>query len=106
MALLDVNALTLEEIEMMEEHTGLLIEELMTVPKGQKRPSTKVLICFVWVLKHREDPLFTIEKARQLTMDEMTELINDQDVEPTAGEKRRTKKPATPDPSGAVTANV
>ena len=103
MALLDIDSLTLGEIETIEDETGLLIEELMQSAPGKSRPSTKVLRCLVWAVRHRQDPSFTMEQARELNIEQMNTLI---DVAPSAGAARRTNKPATSDPSAAVTANA
>lgn len=103
MALLDIDSLTLAEIEAIEDETGLLIEELMTLAEGKSRPATKVLRCLVWAVKHREDPAFTMDAARNMTLDDMSAIVA---VDESAGVKRRTKKPATPDPSVAATPNA
>lgn len=103
MGLLDVDSLTLGEVETIEDETGLLIEELMNNAAGKSRPPTRVLRCLVWVVQHRNDPTFTMEQARGLNVDEMNAIL---DTKPSAGEARRTKKPATADPSVAAIANA
>jgi len=103
MALLDIDSLTLGEIEQIEDETGLLIEELMQSAQGKTRPSTKVLRCLIWAAVHRSDPSFTMDRAREMTLDEMNAVVDASD--PSAGDLRRNRVPAIADPTDAATVN-
>ena len=58
---LNVDDLTLGELEDIEEKTGVNVATL----KQGAAPPTKVLTALVWVMKRREDPSFTYEMARE-----------------------------------------
>jgi len=58
----DINTLTLGEVETMEEIVGRdVMREL-----GQGTPSVKTLLALVYVIKHRDNPAFTLDDARAL----------------------------------------
>ena len=47
-----------------------------------KTSSTKLLIGLAWVIKRKEDPKFSLEHAKRLTMDEITAMLEDDDTDP------------------------
>ena len=67
---LNVDDLTLGELEDIEERTGVNVATL----RGGGPPPSKVLTALVWVMKRREDPSFTYEQAREL---KVTELVGE-----------------------------
>jgi hypothetical protein len=61
---LDFNSLTLDEVETIENLTGVSIEKLA----DDKAPKGKNLKALIFVMKRRQDPQFTMEQAGQLTL--------------------------------------
>lgn len=61
---LDVNDLTLGEIEEMEQTAGVQLAEL-------GNGSAKSTIALIWVSQRRADPSFTLEDARALKVTEL-----------------------------------
>lgn len=55
----DLDDLTVEEIEDIEEATGCSIDRLF----ADDRPRGKTLRAIAWIVKRREDPAFTFEQA-------------------------------------------
>lgn len=64
---LNVDDLTLGELEDIEEKTGV---NVATLKQGSALPA-KVLTAIVWVMKRREDPSFTYELAREMKVTEL-----------------------------------
>lgn len=67
----DVDSLTLDEVEAIEEHTGKDISDLlsMNVLSGK---TAKVL---VWVVRKRTEPELTIEQCGGMTLAELTGFL-------------------------------
>lgn len=79
----NINRLTLGEMAKVEELSGQSLSALgdESMPKG------KTLAALVFVMKKREEPLFTFEQALNLTADEAMEflgLADDEDEDPKA----------------------
>jgi len=70
---MDINTLTLGDIEDIENYAGLAFSEI-----GEDKPGvSKLRTALVWVLKRKENPNFTIEDARQLTPEELERICED-----------------------------
>lgn len=61
---IDVNTLTLGELEELEDITGRNV----VAEFGRGAPSARTLTGVVWIYKKRSDPSFTIDQARCLDM--------------------------------------
>ena len=61
---LDFDDLTINEIELIEEHTGLSVQQL----GDESKPRGSTLRVLAWVIKRRTDPDFTLEDAGDLTI--------------------------------------
>lgn len=60
---LDIDSMTLGEMEIVEDLTGLGLDEIgdaMTKPG----PKTKVLVALAYVVKRRTDPTVTVEQVK------------------------------------------
>lgn len=66
----DINALSLEDAEDLEEYTGIPVMKLSAALEAGAVP-TKVLTAMVWILKRREDPSFTLAAARALRFNDL-----------------------------------
>ncbi len=73
---MNVNELTLGDVAEVEELSGQPLSSLgdPNAPKG------KLMIAVAWIIKRKEDPKFTYEHAKRLTMDEIESLF---EVDPT-----------------------
>lgn len=67
----DFESLTLEEVEIIENLTGESIDEAF----GAGKPKAKALRSFVWIIKKRSDPNYTIEQASKLSLKEALNMI-------------------------------
>jgi hypothetical protein len=69
----DFESLTLDEVEMIENMTGVAIERIAEdgAPKGKNLKS------LIYVMKRRTDPEFTIEQAGKFTLSQATGLFGD-----------------------------
>ena len=73
---IDVNDLTLGEVEFFEEQSGLTLADLQA---GQL--TTKAVIALVCVTKRRDDPAYTMDDARKVKMSDF-----EVSADPTSGE--------------------
>ena len=63
---IDVNTITLGELEQLEDITGRnVVTEL-----GRGQPSARTLTALIYVVKRRENPDFTLEDARAVNASE------------------------------------
>ena len=62
---LDVNDLTLAEMDVLEEHTGLGFTEVFEA-LTKPGPKVKVLAAMAFVVKRRENPDVTFDEVMQL----------------------------------------
>lgn len=69
---MDFDEITLGELAEIEAYADASITEIMEATPA----STKLKIGMAWVLKRREDPKFTIEQAKALTMSELMEFLS------------------------------
>jgi hypothetical protein len=70
---MDIDTLTLGDIEDIENYAGLSFSEI-----GEDKPGvSKLRTALVWVLKRKDNPAFTIEDARNITPDELTSIFED-----------------------------
>ncbi len=74
----DFDSLTLEEVETIENITGISIESIMDA--GQLRGKTLKVI--VWLMVKREDPSFTIEQAAKYTFKQALDLFDGDEQDP------------------------
>lgn len=58
----ELDELSLDELEMLEEITGLPFDECLV----EGKPKAKVMKAFACIVKRREDPEFTVEQAGAL----------------------------------------
>lgn len=61
---LNLDSLTIDEMETMEEITGAPFDEAF----GAGKPKAKVLRALAFIIKRREDPDFTLEDAGKLAI--------------------------------------
>lgn len=76
LANIDPNKLTIAEVEVIEEVTGLSMERAFSA----EAPKAKLLRALAFVTKRREDPSFTLEQAGELTLADIgvaTEVAED-----------------------------
>jgi hypothetical protein len=68
---MDHNTLTLGEVTIIEELSGLTLQSLgdPNAPKG------KIMAALAYVVKKREDPKYTFAMAEQLTSEEANALF-------------------------------
>jgi hypothetical protein len=91
-AIISVDKLTLDEVERIEELTGLRMEQMM---RNGEVPSAKVIKAFTLIALQRRDPSATIEDAAKMTYMDSIELIGaDDDDAPKAVRNGARKKPA------------
>lgn len=70
---MDIDTLTLGDIEDIENYAGLSFSDI-----GEDKPGvSKLRTALVWVLKRKTDPSFTIDDARNITPDELTAIFED-----------------------------
>ncbi len=67
---IDLDKLTLAEIEELEELTGKAIDVLFDGPKG------KLMRALFFVVTKRTDPTYTFEQTAGLTINEVTAALN------------------------------
>lgn len=67
----DINELDLGELEDFAEATGI---DPMALTDGWQ-PTLKAVRAFVWLVKRREDPGYTLEDARRVKVSELGELL-------------------------------
>ena len=70
---MNVNELTLGDVAEVEELSGQPLAALgdSNAPKG------KLMVALAWIIKRKEDPKFTYEHAKKLTMDEIEGLFDE-----------------------------
>ncbi len=70
---MDIDTLTLGDIEDIENYAGLSFSDI-----GEDKPGvSKLRTALVWVLKRKTDSSFTIEDARKITPDELSRIFED-----------------------------
>jgi hypothetical protein len=70
---MDIDTLTLGDIEDIENYAGLSFSDI-----GEDKPGvSKLRTALVWVLKRKANPEFTIEEARNMTPDELSAIFED-----------------------------
>jgi hypothetical protein len=75
---MNVNELTMGEIDEVETYAGVPLSSLASTETS----NTKLLIGLAYVIKRKEDPKFSLEHAKRLTMDEITAMLEDDDTDP------------------------
>jgi len=70
---MDIDSLTLGDIEDIENYAGLSFSDI-----GEDKPGvSKLRTALVWVLKRKTDASFTIEDARKITPDELSKIFEE-----------------------------
>lgn len=69
---MNFDSLTLEEVETIEQLTGLSIDTIMDAGK----PRGKVLRSFVWIMGKRANPSYSIEDAGKVSLTEAVKMFN------------------------------
>jgi len=70
---MDIDSLTLGDIEDIENYAGLSFSDI-----GEDKPGvSKLRTALVWVLKRKTDANFTIEDARKITPDELSKIFEE-----------------------------
>lgn len=88
---LDLDGMTLEELETLEDYTGLSLQDLDNMRASGEIPmSSKLMTYFVWLSKHRQNPGYTIQQARQVEIGKLNFNVASKDDD--AAEKPATKK--------------
>ena len=62
---IDVEGLTLGDLEFIEEYTGQSSDNLQTLLSDPSVPKAKLLTALYFVAQRAKDPAFTIEQAKQ-----------------------------------------
>lgn len=93
---LDLDGMTLGELETLEDYTGLSIDDLNQMRQsGQMQMSSKLITYFVWLTNHRKDPKYTMEQARNTNISRLNfgQADDDEDEPETPAQKSAKKKP-------------
>lgn len=69
---IDFDSLTLDEIELLEEMTGVSIDAIGKRLGGDDQPKAKVMKALAFVASRRENPDVTIEEIGQI---KLTDLV-------------------------------
>ena len=77
---MNINDLTLGEVEEVENYAGLPLAALAE-PEAKKG---KLLVALAWVLKRKQDPSFTLEHAKRLSMGDINSLLAEDEDDPKA----------------------
>lgn len=72
---MNVEDLTLGEVEEIENYAGLPLSSLADTDK----PSGALMVAIAWVAKRKEDPSFTLHQAKMLTSKELTDILGADD---------------------------
>ena len=83
---IDLNTLTLGELEFFEEESGLTIDDL-----AAGKSSTKAVIALITIQERRGNPKFTTEDARKLPISDIQVGV----VDPTPPKPRAKPKAAS-----------
>ena len=75
---MNVNELTLGEVEEVETYAGLPLGALAD-PNASKG---KLMVALAWIIKRKADPSFTLHEAKKLTMEDINSLLVDDDDDP------------------------
>ena len=67
----DINELDLGELEDLADAAGI---DPLALNDGWQ-PDLKAVRAFVWLLKRREDPAFTLDDARRVKLRELAEMV-------------------------------
>ena len=86
---IDFDSLTLDEIELLEDLTGISIDAIGKRIGGEDQPKAKVMKALAFVAARRDDPEITIEDIGKITL---TELVADLEVTADATPTRETEQ--------------
>lgn len=62
----DINALSVDELELFEETTGVTLSELAA------RPSVRGVRGLIWIVRRRTEPNLSFDDLRSMTVPELT----------------------------------
>jgi len=70
---LDVDELTVGDLDVIEDMTGVPFQEALAL---LEKMSTKAVIAFIFVLGRQQDPSFTVEDARATKLKTLAHITN------------------------------
>ena len=77
---MNINDLTLGEVEEVENYAGMPLAALA----DSEAKKGKLLVALAWILKRKQDPSFTIEHAKRLSMGDINSLLDGDEDDPKA----------------------
>ena len=92
---LDLDGMTLEELETLEDYTGLTLQDIDNMRQSGEIPmSSKLMTYFVWLSKHRQNPGYTIQQARQVEIGKLNFNVSggDADSKDSTPAKKKPKR--------------
>lgn len=86
----DQDALTLGDIETIEEYTGQLLDEFLEHAKA-KQVTSKEITVMIYIAQHAKNPAFTIEDAKNIrvTRLDFSKILRKTSLEKKKAAKRR-----------------
>jgi hypothetical protein len=70
---MNVNELTLGDVAEVEDLSGQPLASL----SDTKAPKGKLMVALAYIIKRKQDPKFTLEHAKKLTMEEIEGLFDE-----------------------------
>ncbi len=89
--MIDLDSITIGQLETLE-NIGVDIAEF-----EDEKPTARAMLAMAWLIKNQEDPNYTLDDARRMTMSEVDALVADVDldeIEAKAAELGKGKTPA------------
>ena len=94
----NINELTLADAEDIEEYTGLTLAGLgaaLTAKEGEEpNPPARVLTAIIWIAGRKNDPTFTLAKARAKKVTELSSFTGGGGNPPNAEAAAASEAPA------------
>lgn len=78
MAVFDFESLTIEDVETIEHISGRAIDSIM----DDESPKGKTMKAIVFVVKRKENPMYTLDDAGKVSFKEAMELLQSGDADP------------------------
>lgn len=78
MAVFDFESLTIEDVETIEHISGRAIDSIM----DDESPKGKTMKAIVFVVKRKENPMYTLDDAGKLSFKEAMEMLQPGDADP------------------------
>lgn len=86
---IDFDSLTLDEIELLEDLTGVSIDAIGKRIGGEDQPKAKVMKALAYVAARRDDPEITLEDIGKI---KLTDLVADLEVTADASPTPETER--------------